>query len=276
MKLSAPIHVLKAEAQLLKKEKSITNTEALDFIARREGFDSWSLLQSKKDDMFPKSYDEILGFFNPGDIVLIGARPSKGKTIFTIGLFVMAVQRRLAPNYFFTLSEVHKDFAGKIALYDESIGNFEEKLNYIGNRFLDYIAVDFSNEISADYIIERTKKTVSKGSLIVVDYLQLLDEKRSNPSLQIQVEKLKNFAKEKECIVIFISQLNRELENRVDKKPTMEDIRLPNPLELKFFNKIMLLHKHDEATEHVDVLFYRPKEFSFKVGWDKSLRFYSL
>lgn len=88
MKLSAPIHVLKTQAQQLKKEKGITNTAALDLIAKREGFESWSLLQSKKDDMFPKSYDEILGFFNPGDIVLVGARPAKGKTVFTMGLLV--------------------------------------------------------------------------------------------------------------------------------------------------------------------------------------------
>jgi len=268
VKLSAPIHVLKAEAQKLKKEKSITNTEALDLIAKREGFNSWALLQSKKDDMFPKSYDEILDFFNPGDIVLIGARPSKGKTLFTIGLFVQAIQRKLAPNYFFTLSEVHKDIAGRIAVYDETIGNV--------NEYLGYIAVDYSNDISADYIIERTKGSIAKKSIIVIDYLQLLDEKRTKPILEEQVLKLKKYAQEKECIIIFISQLARELENRADKRPMMDDVRLPNPVDLKFFNKIIMLHKEDENSPHVSVLFYRPKEFSFKVGWDKNLKFYSL
>lgn len=266
MKLSAPIHVLKSQAQQLRKEKGITNTEALDLIAKKEGFNSWSLLQSKKDDMFPTSYDEILEFFNPGDIVLIGSRPGKGKTVFTIGLLVQAIQKKRAPNYCFSLSEVHKDIAGRIALYDETIG---ENNPYLGG-------LDYSNDICADYIIQKTSKTISKNSVIVVDYLQLLDEKRSNPSLQDQVFKLKNYAKEKECIVIFISQINRELENRADKKPTMDDIRLPNPLELKFFNKILLLHKSKEEEQMVDVLFCRPKEFSFKVGWGKDSKFYSL
>lgn len=265
MKLSAPIHVLKSQAQLLRKEKSITNTEALDLIAKREGYNSWSLLQSKKEEMFPTSYDEILDFFNPGDIVLIGARPGKGKTVFTIGLLVQAIQKKQAPNYCFSLSEIHKDIAGRITSYDESIGE--------NNK---YIVLDYSNEISADYIIEKTKNTISKNSVIVIDYLQLLDEKRSNPTLQEQVFKLKNYAKEKECIVIFISQLKRELEYRTDKRPVMDDIRLPNPLELKFFNKIILLHKGDKEERMVDVLFYRPKEFAFKVGWDQSLKFHSL
>lgn len=263
VKLSAPIHVLKAQAQDLKKEKSITNTEALDLIAKREGYNSWSLLQSKKDDMFPKSYDEILGFFNPGDIVLIGARPSKGKTMFTIGLLVQAIQKKVAKNYCFSLSEIHKDIAGRIAAYDESIGDKNS-----------YIELDYSNDISADYIIEKTKATISKYSIIVIDYLQLLDEKKSNPELQEQVLKLKTYAKEKECIVIFISQLNREVEYRIDKKPVINDVRLPNPLELKFFNKIILLHREDDRPHAVDVLFYRPKEFSFKIGWSERLTFF--
>lgn len=265
MKLSAPIHVLKGQAQLLKKEKAITNTEALDLIAKREGFDSWSLLQSKKDDMFPKSYDEILGFFNPGDIVLIGARPSKGKTVFTMGLFVQSIHKTSAMNFCFSLEGAHKDIAKTMAIYDESIGD--------KNKFFQ---LDYSNDISADYIIEKIKNSVTKNSLIVIDDLQLLDEKRTNPPLQVQVEKLKNFAREKECVVVFISQLDRALENKSDKKPTMDDIRLQNPLEFKFFNKIMLLHKEDEASSDVNVLFYRPKEFSFKVGWDQSSKFYSI
>ena len=102
MKLSSPIHVLKAQAQLLKKEKLITNTEALDLVAKREGVDSWALLQSKKDDMFHKSYDEILDFFNTGDIVLIGARPLQGEIAFTMGLFVQAIQKLTTKNYFFS------------------------------------------------------------------------------------------------------------------------------------------------------------------------------
>lgn len=268
MKLSAPIHVLKSQAQLLRKEKSITNTEALDLIAKREGYNSWSLLQSKKEEMFPTSYDEILDFFNHGDIVLIGARPGKGKTMFTIGLFVQAIQKKLAPNYIFSLSEIPKDIAGRMAIYDESMIK--------NNDYIGYVGLDYSNEISADHIIEKTKGTISKNSVIVIDYLQLLDEKRSNPTLQEQVFKLKKFAKEKECIIIFISQLKRELEYRTDKKPIVDDIRLPNPLELKFFNKIILLHKGDEEERIVDVLFYRPKVFAFKVGWDQSLKFHSL
>lgn len=265
MKLSAPINVLKAQAQELKKEKSITNTEALDLIAKREGFNSWALLQSKKDEMFPKSYDEILGFFNPGDIVLIGSRPTKGKTVFTMGLLAQAVQKNQAKNYCFSLSEGHKNILDKLSLYDEFIN--EKKASF---------ELDYSDDVSADYIIEKTKNTVSKNSLIVIDYLQMLDVKASNPSLQVQVEKLKNFAKEKECVVIFISQLNKEIEGKSDLKPVLDDIRLSGDVELKFFNKIILLHKAKALSTKVEVLFYRPKEFSFQVMMNQTGKFQSL
>lgn len=262
MKLSAPIHVLKSQAQALRKEQSISNTEALNLIAKREGYNSWSLLHSEHRDGFPTSYDGILEYFNPGDLVLIGARPSKGKTVFTMGIFVKAIQKKMAKNYCFSLSEIHKDIAGRMNVYDESLGDKDQ-----------FFELDYSDDISANYIINKTQKNISKGSIIVIDYLQMLDEKRTNPSLQEQVETLKNYAKEKGCIIIFISQLQREIESRLDKRPNVGDVRLPNPLDLKLFNKLLLLYKAKENSDDVEVLFYRPKEFSFFVKWGSSLKF---
>lgn len=269
MKLSSPIHVLKSQAKDLKRSQSISMVEALNKVAEREGYSSWSLLQSKNSKSFPKSYAEILNYFNDGDLVLIGARPSMGKTSFSIGLFVQAIQRKLAPNYYFTLAEVHKDIAGRIAIYDESIGNFSEREGYPGNEHLGYIGIDYSNDISADYIIERTKATIIKGSVIVIDYLQMLDEKRTNPPLQEQIEKLKKYAKEKNCIIIFISQVRREIENQVDKTPTLKDIRLPNPLDLRLINKVILIFRETKESREVDVIFYQPKGHRLKVKWDR-------
>ncbi len=258
MKLSSPIHVLKSQAKDLKKSQSISMTEALNKIAEREGHSSWSLLQSKNSNPFPHSYNEVLDFFNEGDLVLIGARPSMGKTSFTIGLLVQAVQKSKAQNYYFTLAEVQRDVAGRIAIYDETIGH--------NNKFLE---LDYSNEISADYIIEKTAKNISKGSLIIIDYLQQLDEKRTNPPLEEQVNKLKEYAKENECIIIFISQVKREVENQIDKRPTLQDIRLPNPLDLKLMNKVILLFREKKESKEVDVMFHQPKEHEFKVKWDR-------
>lgn len=77
MELSAPIHVLKKQAKELKKAKSMTMVEALNHVATQEGYASWSLLQSKLDDILPNAYSEILNYFKPGDLVIVGARPGK-------------------------------------------------------------------------------------------------------------------------------------------------------------------------------------------------------
>jgi len=257
MKLSSPIHVLKSQAKELKKSQSLSMIEALNQIAQGEGYSSWSLLQSKNSRPFPTSYSEILDFFNEGDLILIGARPSMGKTSFTIGLFVQAIQKKEAKNFYFSLSEVHRDVAGRITQYDETIGH--------NNQFL---RLDYSNDISADYIIEMTKGSISKNSLIIVDYLQLLDEKRINPTLQEQIDRLKIYAKETGCIIIFISQIRREIENQKNKLPKLNDIRLPNPLDLSLFNKIILLFRDHENSKMAKVNFFRPREFQINVKWD--------
>lgn len=230
MKLSAPIHVLKSKAKSLKKSKSITMTEALNEIAKAEGYSSWSLLQSKAKDMFPKTREDILEYLNPGDLMLIGSRPGLGKTTFTLQILLQAVKEK-RHCFFFSLEYNHRDVASKVADLDETIGQ--------RNPFLTF---DFSDEISSQYIIKQTKDDVLEGSIIAVDYLQLLDQQRSKPELQKQVEELKEYAKEKGCIIIFISQVDRTFEEKGKDRPGLEDVRLPNPLDLGFFNKTMFLH----------------------------------
>jgi replicative DNA helicase len=260
MKLSAPVYILKSQAKELKKSQGIPMVEALNLIAKREGFSSWSLLHSKSDDLLPTRREDVLGFFNPGDLVLIGGRPSMGKTNFTISLFVQAIRQIASKHFLFTLEEIHKAVARRMACYDESIGKSDEKFS-----------LDYSNEISAGYIIEKTKNQISQSSVVVVDYLQLLDHKRSNPPLQEQIEMLKVFAKEKGCILILISQIRREIESRLDKRPNLEDIKLFNPLDLNLFNKILFLYRSAQRPNEAEVIFRQPVNHDFKIIWDDAL-----
>ena len=258
MKLSAPIHILKSKAKNLKKEKGILMSKALDQIAQEEGFNSWSLLQTKVNLFLPQSYQEIFSFFNPGDLVLIGSRPGLGKTSFTVGLFVQAIKKNKKKNFYFTLAETKKDVAGRMAIYDKTIGE--------NNPYFD---LNYSNNICANYIIKYTQKAVEEGSIIVIDYLQLLDEKRIHPPIQNQVESLKTFAKEKKCILIFLSQVRREIEYKNNKRPTIEDIRLPNPLDIKLFNKKIFLYRESKESKEVEVSFAGANPHIFKVGWNR-------
>ena len=232
----------------------MTLNEALNLIAKSEGYDSWSLLQSHSNQILPKNIDELFHYIKPGDITLIGARPGQGKTSFSLFLFVKAINEKKSINYLFTLSEIQKDIAGRIASYDESIG--------INNP---HMKIDYSNDICADYIIRKTEKEIDENSLIVIDYLQMLDEKRENDTLQMQVEKLKDYAKIKRCKIIFISQIRREINYKDNKRPTEEDVRLPNPLDTSLFNKLIFLYREDNKSLDIEVILPKDNNHSFMV-----------
>jgi replicative DNA helicase len=243
MKLSAPLYVLKMKAKSLKKAKSLTMTDALNEIARQEGFNSWSLLQAKAKELVPKTREEVLGYLNPGDLMLIASRPGLKKTTFTLQILLQAAKEKRS-CFFFTLEYGHRDVAAKLADLDETIGYNHEYLNF-----------DFSDDISSAYIQQKTAGKLNEGSLIAIDYLQLLDQKRSNPELQSQVEELKAFAQKEKCIIIFISQVDRSFEDSKKDRPSLSDIRLPNPVDLKLFNKNLFLHNGE-------LFFNSPSEYS--------------
>lgn len=77
---------------------------------------------------------------------------------------------------------------------------------------------------------------------MVIDYLQLLDQKRENPELMPQVRKLKSFARDRGLILVFISQIDRSYDPSKKPCPDISDVRLPNPLDLSLFDKTCFLN----------------------------------
>ena len=79
MKLSAPIYALKREAKALSRQENIPLHAALDRIAVREGFSAWSLLATKAASKLGP--EDLFASLEPGDMLLLGARPGQGKTM---------------------------------------------------------------------------------------------------------------------------------------------------------------------------------------------------
>ena len=80
------------------------------------------------------------------------------------------------------------------------------------------------------------------GTLIVVDYLQLLDQRRDKPSLDQQVRELKEHARKCQSIVICLSQIAREFRLGSRAIPSLRDVRLPNSIDLTIFDKACFMH----------------------------------
>lgn len=212
-----------------------------------------------------------------GDLILVAARPGQGKTIACLEVLLSAVNAGCR-GLFFTLeynqaqaAEKLRAVAGEIVAGERGTG-------------LQRVEIDSSDDISAPYIIERLSSTsdpipadVDKpaihgastiparnrqrltsepsaasanssarpGTVVVIDYLQLLDQRRTSPDLNEQLLELKRFAVERGICMIFISQVHRSFDMSTRRFPGLEDIRLPNPVDLAVFNKACFLHNRE-------------------------------
>ncbi len=229
MRLSAPIYRLKRVARTQARDQNIPLHAALDQIAATEGFSSWSLLVSRdaKESIDPSA---LLARLRPGELALIAARPRQGKTLLALQM-VAASAEAGRTAHFFSLDYTPADVRAKL----EIIGVDPVRLS---GRFI----IDCSDGICAEHI-ERTLTDAPKGTLAVIDYLQLLDQKRSTPPLQDQVADLARFASARGLIIAFISQIDRAFETANAALPGPADIRLPNPLDLTLFSRAWFLHQ---------------------------------
>jgi replicative DNA helicase len=225
MMLSAPIFRLKRRAKLLARAEGIPLHRALDKVAGEEGFRSWSHLAASSDH----PAGTILSQLDAGDLVLLGARPGHGKTILGLELVIEAT-RRGQRGFFFTLDFNESDGLGHL----RSLG--------ADPKTIDAITLDASDDICADHVIRRLSEA-PRRVVAVIDYLQLLDQRRQNPELAEQIRALKVYAGASGSIIVVISQIDRSFELRAKRLPELSDVRLPNPLDLTLFTKSCFLHE---------------------------------
>lgn len=193
--------------------------------------------------------DEKTHGFQPGQLVIIAGRPAMGKSTFAMDIARHAADLR-TPTIVFSLEMSIPEMAKRILaaesgislnkLMDERQLNFNdwECLNKTLQRiqdkplFLDDSANMSMMEIRAK--CRRLKQTQNLG-LIVVDYLQLMSSLRPRENRTQEVSEfsrqLKLLAKELNVPVIALSQLNRGVEQRQDKKPVLSDLRESGSIE---------------------------------------------
>lgn len=227
MRLSAPIHHLKRQARMLARRENIPLHQALDRLAAQEGFGRWSLLAAKA----PAGTDaaRLYAGLEPGELVLLGARPGQGKTLMSLRLAVAAIRagNRAA---FFTLEYTRRDVLDRLAIIGVDFAEIEGRLS-----------IDDSDGISADHIAGRLADA-APGTLVVVDYLQILDQRRDKPDLTAQIRSLSTFAAARGATIVFTTQIDRSYNPRDKPCPDLADVRLPNPLDLTLFQKTLFLN----------------------------------
>ena len=166
----------------------------------------------------------------PGDLVLVAGRPGQGKTLASLALLAQAM-RAGRRGVFLTLEYTPADVFSRL-----------RALNLEPTDFTGLFECDCSDAISADYIVARLADA-PRGTMAVIDYLQLLDQRRDTPELALQVSALKAFARERGLILVFLSQIDRSYEGTGKPFPEIADIRLPNPLDLSLFDKACFVNR---------------------------------
>ena len=208
--------------------------------------------------------DRMTAGLQPGDLVVLAARPSMGKTAFALNIAEhVAVQEGL-PAVVFSMemgaSQLALRMVGSLGridqtglrtgrLRDDDWGRLAEAVDRLSKAsiFIDETPALNPSELRAR--ARRQARQCGKLGLIVVDYLQLMsgssssDENRATEIGEIS-RGLKALAKELQCPVIALSQLNRSVESRNDKRPMMSDLRESGAIE-QDADVIMFIYRDD-------------------------------
>jgi replicative DNA helicase len=196
--------------------------------------------------------DRMTAGLQPGDLIILAARPSMGKTAFALNIGEHVAVKEGLPVVVFSMEMGASQLAlrmvgslGRIdqqhlrtgALRDEEWGRLSEAVDQLRNvsLFIDETPALTSAELRAR--ARRQARQCGKLGLIVIDYLQLMSgsasgngENRATEISEIS-RSLKALAKELQCPVIALSQLNRSVETRTDKRPMMSDLRESGAIE---------------------------------------------
>ena len=189
------------------------------------------------------SIDRKTGGWQPGNLIIIAGRPSMGKTALALALCQNSAKLN-NPVGLFSLemsdSEIAARFLSSVSGYTNvQIRNADINLDDLALKSNDIaglpIVIDDTPGLSLMEMRSKVKKMILKFgvSLVIVDYLQLMTAEAGNREQEVATisRGLKAIAKEFNIPVIALSQLNREVENRADKRPRLADLRESGAIE---------------------------------------------
>jgi replicative DNA helicase len=198
--------------------------------------------------------------FQPSELVIIAARPSMGKTAFVCNVARWVAASAERGVLLFSLEQSKLELAERFLCIDARLDGHKVRkglldeperhallaaANTLSNlpMYIDDTPSRTVAQISA--ITRRLKRRHGLG-LVIIDYLQLIEpeDKKANREQQIAqiTRRLKGIAKENDLPVVALSQLNRGVELREDKRPRLADLRESGAIE-QDADIVMFLHR---------------------------------
>jgi replicative DNA helicase len=202
--------------------------------------------------------DQLLSGFQPSDLVIVAARPSMGKTAFALTIAREAARRGKAVGVF-SLEMSAQQLVLRLISADAQVGlqalrsgrlsgnEMHEIVTRIDDLMNAKIFIDDSAALSpVEFRAKCRRMKVEHGiDMVMVDYLQLMHAPKAESrerEISTISHALKAVAKELNIPVIALSQLNRTLEARSDKRPMLSDLRESGSIE-QDADVVMFIHR---------------------------------
>lgn len=224
--------------------------------------------------------DRMTTGFQRGDLIILAARPSVGKTAFALNISLNAASVSSGAVAIFSLEMPADQLASRMLSAKSRVAGQKLRTGKLDNndwskvneavselrRQKIYIDDTPGIKVSDIFAKCRTLKNDAGLSLIIIDYIQLIQGSGKNESRQQEVSeisrRLKALARELDVPVIALSQLSRGVEKREDKRPMLSDLRESGAIEqdadlVMFLYRDEYYNRKDEeeraATEEVEL-----------------------
>jgi replicative DNA helicase len=251
----------------LRHIKDILNSRLEDYM---DIVDNPHKLDEQKINSHFAALDEVLWWFRPGDLCILAARPSMGKTAFAINIMINAAIKSRKSVCLFSLEMPAEQITDRIismvsdipmhkivkgALEEEDFAVMGEAMEQLSST---HLYIDDVWGITVQEMRSKLRRTIIEKwplDLVVVDYLQLMSDPKFNGNKVQEVGEiskwLKNLAKELKVPVIALSQLSRNVEQRADRKPQLSDLRESGAIE-QDADSVMMLYREDYYDPYTD------------------------
>jgi replicative DNA helicase len=263
----------------IKAQKLFSSAELLNSI----------LLELKKKSLSPTlpglpsgfyDLDSLTQGFQKSDLIIIAGRPSMGKTALCLNIALNVIKNSKLPVLIFSLEMSKEQIMYRLLTMETNISQMRLKSGKIYqndwlklNKIIKILSklpffIDDTSDLTIQDIRSKIKTLLFEQTeigLIIIDYLQLMQSSKLKIENRVQelsliTRSLKNIAREFNIPIIALSQLSRNVENRIDKRPILSDLRESGSIEqdsdlvlmlyrTKYYNSIQINEQTSYITE---------------------------
>lgn len=248
------------------KENNFSNSELLNTIL----VDLWTKTkQSGQLSGIPSGFtglDFYTDGFQKSELIILAGRPSVGKTAFSLNILLNVLKKTRLPVIFFSLEMSPQQLMYRLLALETRLDQKKFKSGLLNDgdwkrielvmKILGKIPMHLQDTphlstLEVRKTLRSFQKIYSQTGLVIIDYLQLMEEtvlKTTNRAQEISLitRELKNIAREFKVPIIALSQLSRTIDGRMDPKPMLSDLRDSGSIE-QDADLVLMLYKNNQS-----------------------------